>query len=273
MKSTTETNNLEVDRPDRWIDHTIDDVLILLFTYKEGYKIRRRKVMSTWAKHAPHVITILGELPEDVNESEVDGDGVLEVGMHIDGYDNLYQKVMSTFSWICDEKLYDIHGWFMKIDDDAFLVTYNLGHFINKYDPNEPHYFGFGLKYLDTDFQYPSGGAGYLFSAGFMRLMCSSDGFNKGNRCDSDRGVGFLSPIIFEDVYISLCVEKALGWKFNETHNVFSPWSPTQVSKGWKATDPNSVNTWSVKEGGTLEGLVTLHYVSHMMYALYSQFY
>jgi len=268
-----EENTDETSMPSQWVDHSIDNVMVMLFTHQRGYKVRRRRVMNTWGKHTPHFVTVLGALPPDVSEDSVDGDGVLEVGLQIDDYDNLHKKVTSSFNWICTQKLYEQRDWFMKMDDDAFLVTYNLGEFLKNFDPNEPHYLGFLLKYLDTEFVYASGGAGYLFSKEFMKRMCDANAFDPSQECDSEEPTDFLRPIKFEDVYVALCAKKHINWQFTEGHYVLSPWSPVQVKKDWHDTDEAMVSRWRVNDGEAQEGYVTLHYVANLMYTLYSQFY
>ena len=43
------------------------------------------------------------------------------------------------------EQYLDQYDWFMKADDDSFVMVENLRRFLAKYDPNVPHFFGASL--------------------------------------------------------------------------------------------------------------------------------
>ena len=51
--------------------------------------------------------------------------------------------------------------WFLKTDDDTFMVVENLKKLLSPFDSNESVHFGHHFKYLGG---YFSGGAGYVLS-------------------------------------------------------------------------------------------------------------
>ncbi|EDQ92391.1 uncharacterized protein MONBRDRAFT_22031 [Monosiga brevicollis MX1] len=70
----------------------------------------------------------------------------------------------------------DDHDWFMKADDDTFVVVDNLRQFLAQYDPNKPHFFGH--RFLlhrgqgpQAELSYYSGGAGYVLSRAALKLL------------------------------------------------------------------------------------------------------
>ena len=77
------------------------------------------------------------------------------------GYDNLWLKTQAAWEYIFRHHRDDA-DWFVKADDDTFIVMENLRHFLSNYYSKEAHYFGRNFKYMTHD--YNSGGAGYVFS-------------------------------------------------------------------------------------------------------------
>jgi hypothetical protein len=79
-------------------------------------------------------------------------------------------KVVSAFTEIYQQ--YSHKKWFMKLDDDTFLVTDHLLKLLSHYNSSHLHYVG---RYYDNwGDQYCEGGAGYLFSHGLMKEMMTS---------------------------------------------------------------------------------------------------
>eukprot|EP00730_Choanoeca_flexa_P018651 TRINITY_DN9080_c0_g1_i2.p1 TRINITY_DN9080_c0_g1~~TRINITY_DN9080_c0_g1_i2.p1 ORF type:complete len:478 (+),score=104.21 TRINITY_DN9080_c0_g1_i2:124-1557(+) len=69
----------------------------------------------------------------------------------------------------------DKYDWFMKADDDTFVMVDNLRRMLKQYDPNKPHFFG--KQFLlhrgqpKIELRYMSGGAGYVLSRGALKLL------------------------------------------------------------------------------------------------------
>ena len=54
--------------------------------------------------------------------------------------------------WLTQNKL--ISDWFMKADDDTFVVVENLKHLLSNYSTNDPIHFGHNFKYLGVESKF-----------------------------------------------------------------------------------------------------------------------
>ena len=84
-------------------------------------------------------------------------------GKNINGYSRLWGKVRSIWQFIAERHLGDF-DWFLKADDDTFIVVENLRRFIERRDPGIPVWYGAKLTNPKVKDGYQSGGAGYLLS-------------------------------------------------------------------------------------------------------------
>ena len=63
--------------------------------------------------------------------------------------------------YYCYQHHRDEFDWFLKTDDDTFMVIENLRELLRSFDTKEPLHFGHHFKALGG---YFSGGAGYVLS-------------------------------------------------------------------------------------------------------------
>lgn len=59
---------------------------------------------------------------------------------------NIWEKVHRMWSNVYNSKLTDKYDWFIKADDDTFIITENMKGYLQYYDPNYPHYLGHTLR-------------------------------------------------------------------------------------------------------------------------------
>ncbi|ELU08513.1 hypothetical protein CAPTEDRAFT_95277 [Capitella teleta] len=110
------------------------------------------------------------------------------------GRSHLTAKTMTAFDYLYKNHLDDA-DWFLKADDDTYVILENLRYMLSSYDPNDLVYFGHHFK-TNMKQGYASGGGGYVISQKALKKF--------GNRskglCRDDEGA--------EDVEFGLCMEK-----------------------------------------------------------------
>lgn len=79
----------------------------------------------------------------------------------------LTAKTMAAFDYIYKHHLNDA-DWFMKADDDTYVIMENLRYFLSEQDTNKPLLFGSHFM-LGTAMGSMSGGAGYVVSKEALR--------------------------------------------------------------------------------------------------------
>ena len=115
---------------------------------------------------------------------------------------------LQAFKYVYDHHFEDA-DWFMKADDDTYVIMENLRYFLSQQDPTQPVFFGHRFKpFLKQG--YPSGGAGYVMSKEALRRY-GERGFGNYSVCPKDWGP--------EDLKMGRCMER-LGVSLRPTVDV-----------------------------------------------------
>uniref|UniRef100_A0AAY5K1A0 Glycoprotein-N-acetylgalactosamine 3-beta-galactosyltransferase 1 n=1 Tax=Esox lucius TaxID=8010 RepID=A0AAY5K1A0_ESOLU len=159
-------------------------VLCWIMTGPRNLESRAKHIRATWAKRCNKILYM----------SSVETD-FPTVGLNVsEGRDQLYWKTIRAFQYIYQHHQND-YDWFLKADDDTFVVIENLRHILSKQDPKKPVYFG--RRFAPFVHQgYMSGGAGYVLSKEALKRFI--EGFDKG-KCTH------FSTI--EDMALGKCME------------------------------------------------------------------
>ncbi|CAL1537638.1 unnamed protein product [Lymnaea stagnalis] len=144
-------------------------------------------VKNTWTKRCNVVVFI----------SSQTNDSFPTVGVNAkEGRQHLTTKTMKAFKYLYDHHLGDA-DWFLKADDDTYVIMENLRYFLSGEDPNKPLYFGQRFKpYLKQG--YASGGAGYVISKEALTRY-GQRGFENPSMCRNNTG--------HEDVEMGRCLQ------------------------------------------------------------------
>ena len=100
-----------------------------------------------------------------------------------EGRQGLWGKTKKGFKYVYDHHFNEF-DWFMKADDDTFVIIENLKSLLEDYDTNTPIHFGHHFKYLGG---YFAGGAGYVLGREALRRFVVN-GINNASICNQGDG-------------------------------------------------------------------------------------
>ncbi|KAK3743745.1 hypothetical protein RRG08_043477 [Elysia crispata] len=144
-------------------------------------------VKNTWAKRCNMYVFMSSET----------NDSFPTVGLNVsEGRQHLTAKTMRAFKYLHDHHLQEF-DWFLKADDDTYVIVENLRYFLSNEDPREPIYFGQRFKPFVKQ-GYASGGGGYVLSREALRRF-GAEGYAKSSLCARDRGA--------EDIEMGRCLQ------------------------------------------------------------------
>ncbi|KAK3578733.1 hypothetical protein CHS0354_010115 [Potamilus streckersoni] len=167
-------------------------ILIWVMTSPDNLDKKAVHVKKTWGKRVDKLLFFSSE-----NNSSFP-----VVGLNVsEGREHLTGKTMQAFNYIYDHHFNDA-DWFMKADDDTYVILENLRYFLAGHDTNKPIYFGHHFKTIVKQ-GYFSGGAGYVLSKEALRRFATV-ARNGSVSCRQDGGA--------EDAEIGHCMER-LGVK------------------------------------------------------------
>ena len=228
-------------------------ILCWVMTSPKTLPIKGKPVKETWGKRCNIFLFMSSQAEPNFPDA---------IGLNVkEGRENLWSKTRAAWDYIYDHH-FDDAEWFIKADDDTFVVIENLRHLVSKLNPEEPHYLGRHFKPF-----FNSGGAGYVFSREAVRMFKKALGDN--SVCKPEGSA--------EDVEVGKCLD-AMGIKPDYTRDpsgreTFMPLSPERhLIPGL----PKDFWLWSLDENPYKEGpeccsdyAVTFHYIKpKYMYVL-----
>ncbi|XP_077386022.1 glycoprotein-N-acetylgalactosamine 3-beta-galactosyltransferase 1-B [Festucalex cinctus] len=199
-------------------------ILCWVMTSTTNLAKRAHYVKDTWSRHCNIIVFV----------SSVSDPDFPAVGVNTsEGRDQLYWKTIRAFHYV--HKHYgDDADWFLKADDDTYVIVDNLRWVLANHTPDEPIYYGRRFKpYVKQG--YMSGGAGYVLSKEALRRFVQ--GFQT-KVCTHTSSV--------EDLAMGQCLQKVgvLAGDSRDTvqRETFNPFVPEQHLT---AQFPNSFWYWS----------------------------
>ncbi|XP_067649273.1 glycoprotein-N-acetylgalactosamine 3-beta-galactosyltransferase 1-like [Haliotis asinina] len=227
-------------------EHTVmqTDVNILcwIVVHPINFANRSMSVKRTWTKRCDTILFFSSETDPYFPT----------IGLNIpEGRDSLPAKSYAALMYIYKHH-YDQADWFLKADDDTYVIMENLRHFLRDKNTTEPYYYGQVFRN-----SYNSGGAGYVLGREVLRRF--------GEEAPN---TGMCTHGLSEDVVIGQCLS-FLGVML---------WVGTEDSLGRPLFNWNNaygslnddVPDWARNSTHTMTGLhsvsniaVSFHYVKH----------
>ncbi|CAD7086041.1 unnamed protein product [Hermetia illucens] len=163
-------------------------ILCWVMTAPANHQKKAKAVKETWGKRCD--IFLLMSSAEDKDLGTV----VLAVE---EGRKNLWLKTRDAFKYVYDHYLNDA-DWFLKADDDTYVIVENLRYMLSTHKTETPIYFGFKYNtYMKQG--YMAGGSGYALSREAVRRFVE-EGLTKNDTCQKFK--------FAEDVWIGKCLEE-----------------------------------------------------------------
>ena len=116
---------------------------------------------ATWGRRCNKLLIMSSIADEEVPTIK------LELGEGGDNYTHLWGKTKSAFRYVYQNH-FEEFGWFVKADDDTYMIIENLRYLLKDYNSSDPLYFGRKFKPFVKQ-GYMSGGAGYVLSKEALR--------------------------------------------------------------------------------------------------------
>uniref|UniRef100_A0AC35TZJ3 N-acetylgalactosaminide beta-1,3-galactosyltransferase n=1 Tax=Rhabditophanes sp. KR3021 TaxID=114890 RepID=A0AC35TZJ3_9BILA len=239
-------------------------IFCFILTCPQNHKTKAVHVAATWAKHCDNHIFV---------STQHDPTLPTIVANLAESRKFLWGKTKFALSYIY-QHYYHKYDYFVKMDDDSFLIVESLKHFLKNKNVYDPVWYGFQMKTFaePLNTKYMSGGAGYVISKRALKVIAKY-GLNDSTKCRSGNEGN-------EDVEIGVCFAK-VGVKRGDSRDesqkeLFFPQSPDIfvppiMSKEFKVYKERSV--FGLEEPGTKTmplKPISFHYIKpRMMYVLH----
>lgn len=129
-------------------------ILCWIMTSPDNIIKKAKHVVNTWGQRCNKLLIMSSRADDRLNN-------VIALPVE-EGRKNLWSKTKEAFRYIYQHHLNDA-DWFLKADDDTYVVVENLRYMLFPYPTSYPIYFGCRFnKYVKQG--YMSGGAGYVLS-------------------------------------------------------------------------------------------------------------
>ncbi|KHN76508.1 Glycoprotein-N-acetylgalactosamine 3-beta-galactosyltransferase 1 [Toxocara canis] len=233
-------------------------VFCWIMTSRNNTRKKAIHVNATWAARCNKHVFMTSEQVH----------GLPTVDLNItEGRKYLWTKTKEAFKYIYNNELGN-YEWFLKADDDTFVIVENLRFMLLAYSPDDPLYFGCKFKVFLLQ-GYMSGGAGYVLSREAVKRFVE-DALTDSRKCKS-AGTGA------EDVELGKCLQNvgvmAGDSRDSQGRHRMLPFSPLS-HLSFNHSMPKwfySYMYYSYKQGAECcsDYMISFHYVTTaMMYTL-----
>ncbi|XP_063695660.1 glycoprotein-N-acetylgalactosamine 3-beta-galactosyltransferase 1-like [Culicoides brevitarsis] len=171
----------------------------MIYTYEQNFKEKAYLVKRTWGKRCNNLL-FMSNMTDPNNLIDIT---VLNV---TESRDTLWKKTKLSFQHAYEHHLKD-YDWFLKADDDTYVIMENLRYYLYQYPTELPLLFGYQFRR-----NFMSGGAGYILSREAVRIFNEKALKDKEKCSQSDDGA--------EDAEMASCLS-AFNVTFGDTRDEF----------------------------------------------------
>ncbi|CAG0884160.1 unnamed protein product [Darwinula stevensoni] len=173
-------------------------VLCWILTQPENHEKKAKHVKATWGKRCDQLLFM----------STKEDPSLPSVALNVkEGRQYLLDKSHAAWKYVYQHHLNN-SDWFLKADDDTYVVMENLRYMLHNHDSLKPVYFGCRFH------GFMSGGAGYVLSREALKRLVEK-AFQNPKSCPL-QGKG-------EDVSIGECLS-AVGVKSGDSRDELGRW-------------------------------------------------
>ncbi|CAF1086839.1 unnamed protein product [Adineta steineri] len=196
--ANTNTNEIDFYYDESNSKISLVRVCCFILTTPKNFLTRAKAVNDTWAPRCDHYYFVTEYIQNMMTLDQINFTQqipIVPIQDILPGYTHLTQK--STLALLFAYKNHiDNCDWFVKADDDTYLIVENLKAFLNEQNTSEPVTFGYNYKVIVSK-GYHSGGASYVLSRESLRRFYQAHRDPK-SKCRKDGGA--------EDVEIAKCL-------------------------------------------------------------------
>jgi len=174
-------------------------ILCWVLTGPKNHETKAKAVLRTWGARCNKLIFMSSQ-----KDPRIDS-----VALNVsEGRNNLWAKTKAAFTYVYQHHLNE-YDWFIKADDDTYVIVENLRYMLYQYQSDYPINFGARFK-LDEVQGYMAGGPGYVLSREAVRKFVEI-GIPNPDKCYKENDGD-------EDHEIGICLQK-INVKFGDSRD------------------------------------------------------
>lgn len=147
-------------------------VLCWVFTSQDRLHRFGKAVKETWGKRCSVLVFMSNQDDKEF--------GAINLEAHDAVMSNKWSKTRAAWKYIHKNHLHDA-DWFLKADDDTYVIMENLRLLLTSYSPTDPAYLG---RWFKTSGEYNTESTGYVFSKETLRTFARA--LNNPMKCKKD---------------------------------------------------------------------------------------
>ncbi|CAB3409405.1 unnamed protein product [Caenorhabditis bovis] len=122
-------------------DNSTPSILCLIHTATPSHETRAKTILETWAKRCDDYL-LFTDSPMNTSIPHI-------YWPLLTSRDHSWEKIRRVFKHV-HTKITKKYDFYLRADDDAYILMHNVRKFVANYSPTDPHYFGFRWRFFTT---------------------------------------------------------------------------------------------------------------------------